>query len=260
MPPRLESSRQGDILLLTLSHPEKKNALSPSMLEAFIEILASERSLPTPPRVAVIASTGEIFSAGYDLNALPPFLEDGPLPDDLVERAMAAIEEAPFPFIAALNGPALGAGCDLACSCDLRVAARASKFVLPPARLGIVYSMRGLARFSALLGVSRATELFLVGSPLSAERAYEIGLVHQLVEKPEEALPAALALASTIAKNAPLAVRGMRRALRLLARGGFSVEEEAELEALRRKSFGSDDAKEGVRAFFEKRPPDFRGR
>src|SRR5262245_51236050 len=107
MPARLIVERRGPLLLLTLSHPEKRNALTPSLLGELIEVLSAERAAKEPPRAVVVAGeAGPAFSAGFDLDTLPPLSPAAPLPDDLVARAMAALEEAPFPSVAAMHGAA----------------------------------------------------------------------------------------------------------------------------------------------------------
>src|SRR5690242_9592595 len=119
MPASLIVSKKDHILQLTISHPEKKNALTPLLLERIIEVFSQEANNAAPPRVAVFVGEGDIFSSGFDLTALPKNQEGAP-PDDLVMKAMQAIEAAPFPCVAAMSGSAFGAAFELACTCDLR--------------------------------------------------------------------------------------------------------------------------------------------
>ncbi|HZS35797.1 MAG TPA: enoyl-CoA hydratase-related protein [Polyangia bacterium] len=246
--------RRGAVALLTLSNPAKRNALDPPLLDALCAALA--RLPGEGARAAVLTGEGDrMFSSGYDLAALP----EGAVPgENPLARALAAITDGDLPVIAALNGPAIGGGCELAATCDLRVAHPQVTLTMPPVKLGIVYAPRGLARFVALIGASRTRELFLTAAPVDAARALAWGLVDRVVP-PADVLPAALALADEIARHAPLAIRGTRRALeRLLAE--LPPEAAAELAELQRAAWISDDAREARAAFREKRPPRFTGK
>jgi enoyl-CoA hydratase/carnithine racemase len=162
--------------------------------------------------------------------------------------------------VAALNGAAIGGGLELAIACDLRVAADTVQLGMPPAKLGVVYSTAGLNRFLTTIGGARTRELFLTGRRIDAATAERWGLVNEVVEA--EALPdAALALAREIAGNAPLSLRGNKAGIReLIAAGGALDPVVADvLEAERRRAFASEDLREGLRAFGEKRPPEWRG-
>jgi enoyl-CoA hydratase/carnithine racemase len=248
-------TKQARVLVCTLSHPEKRNALTPEILTQTMERLRREAASAEPPRAAVFTGEGDIFSAGYDLSTLP----QTDTPDDLVSQFTSAIEEAPFPTIAAVNGSAFGAGFDLVCACDFRIGVKGSRFVMPPAKLGIIYAPRGLARFYSVLGPSIARQMFLAALPLLSERAYQIGALYQLVEAHGEALPAAMVLAETLAKNAPIAVQGMRRAFQEFAQRVMTPELTQEIESWRQRSFSSRDLQEGLAAFAEKRSPAFSG-
>jgi enoyl-CoA hydratase/carnithine racemase len=152
----------------------------------------------------------------------------------------------------------MGGGCELAATCDLRVAHEGVTLAMPPVRLGLVYAPRGLQRFVALVGMSRTREMFLTAQPVTAERALGWGLVDRVVA-PNEVLPTALALAAEIARGAPLALAGTRRALERLLLPPLSPEVEAELAELQVRAWTSDDAREARLAFAEKRPPKFTG-
>jgi enoyl-CoA hydratase/carnithine racemase len=162
--------------------------------------------------------------------------------------------------VAAVNGHALGGGLELTLTCDLRIAARGAKLGMPPAKLGLIYGHTGLQRFIDAVGVPRTKELFLTGRNLEAERAEEIGLVHEVVD--DDALPdAALELAAEIAANAPLSMRGNKHAIDTLnSYARLTPEQEQELIELRESCFGSEDFREGITAFAEKRKPDWKGR
>lgn len=251
---KIQIETRDAIAILTLDHPPKRNALDPPMLDALCEALA--RLPGEGVRAVVLTGSGDrAFSSGFDLSALPAGVDFGTNP---LSRALAAIADGALPVIAALNGLAIGGGCELAATCDLRVAHPQVTLAMPPVRLGIVYPASGLQRFVSLIGASRTRELLLTAQPISAERALAWGLLDWVVP-PEEVLPAALALANEIARGAPLAVRGTRRTLEAL-RPPLAPEVLAELAELQRTAWLSEDAKEARRAFVEKRPPRFTGR
>jgi enoyl-CoA hydratase/carnithine racemase len=195
-----------------------------------------------------------MFSAGYDISALPD--EAAPTENPL-GRALDAIADGELPVIAALNGAAVGGGCELAATCDLRVAHPSVTLTMPPVRLGLVYSARGLRRFVALCGASRTRELFLTARPVEAERALMWGLVDRVLPA-ELVMHSALSLAGEIVKGAPLAVRWTRRVLERLE-ASLDPAVEIEITELQRRAWASADAREARRAFQEKRPPKFTG-
>jgi enoyl-CoA hydratase/carnithine racemase len=246
------------IRVFTLVNEAKRNAVDAALLVCLRE--ACEEADADGVRCLVLTGAGDrAFCAGYDLQALGVPGEGEPLPDEELQRTLLAMERAQAPVVAALNGAAYGAGAELAAACDLRIAAASAKLAMPPARLGIVYAPAGLQRFVELVGLSCAKQLFYTGDPVDAARAQAIGLVDEVVEA-GRALPRALEIAERIAANAPLAVQGMKRAFALMRRRELPPASQAEMEALRRASFASDDAKEGVRAVLEKRTPRFQGR
>lgn len=240
---------------LTLSRPERRNALDPDTLAALQQAVL-EAAATDEVRALVFAGAGKAFCAGYDLRV--PFPQDDRVPDALVVRAMAAVRDCPLPTVARLHGPAFGAGLELAISCDVRVASDAASFCLPPARLGIAYAPEGLSRLAQLVGTSKARLMAFTGRPVTAPVASSWGLVDELV--PSEALDEAVnSLADTMADAAPLAVRAMKKTFnRLEASLSKALYEEAEHDRL--ACYASDDAREGVRAFGEKRPAKFTGR
>jgi enoyl-CoA hydratase/carnithine racemase len=261
MPTALRVEDRGAVRVVTLDNLPKRNALD---FASLLEIEAAcEAAAKDEVRCLVFRGAGEkAFCSGFDIAAIPVGPQDGDRPDLAVERTMEAVEAVPCPTIAFLNGVAFGAGAELAATCDLRVARPGISIGMPPARLGVVYSPPGLRRFLHLVGPSRARELFFTGRPVDTDEALAIGLVDRVVPA-DEAEAAALALAEEIARNAPLAVKGMKRILRLLdaaAERGFTDAERDEISALRRRAFESDDVREGRDAFLEKRAPRFRGR
>ena len=250
---RIDVERRDAVAVITLANEKKKNALDPAMLDALCPALAR---LPAEgARAVVLTGAGDVFSSGYDISALP----DGAAPaQNPLGPALAAISDGPLPVVAALNGVAIGGGCELAATCDLRVAHPAVTLTMPPVRLGLVYSPLGLQRFVSLVGASRTRELFLTAAPVPAERALGWGLVDRVVAR-DAVLPTALALATEMARGAPLAIAGTRRALELL-RPPLPPEAALELAELMRRAWTSEDAREARAAFREKRKPEFKGR
>jgi enoyl-CoA hydratase/carnithine racemase len=244
---------------LTVDNPAKRNALDLEILDAIAGALGD-----LDARCVIVTGAGGMFSAGYDIGDMPDetFAEEA---EKLVAHpfaaAIEALERYPYPVVAALPGHAIGGGLELALACDLRIAAAGIRVGMPPAKLGLVYSHTGVQKFLDVVGAARTAELFLVGRNIPVERAQEWGLVNDVV--PADDLPdAALALASEIAANAPLSLAGNKRVIRelLAARTALPPDVEAELVELRRACFVSEDFREGVRAFGEKRPARWQNR
>jgi enoyl-CoA hydratase/carnithine racemase len=242
---------------LTISNPDRRGALDHEILDA---LAAHARTLDA--RCLVIRGSGEVFSAGYDIGNLeePGFEESAErLVAHPFQEAIEALDSYPYPVLAALNGHAIGGGLELVLTCDIRIAARGIRVGMPPAKLGLIYSHTGLARFIDVCGVANTAQLFFVGANVDAERALAMGLVNELVD-PSELDARALELASEIASNAPLSLAGNKRIIRALRERPLPQEVERELVELRESCFRSEDFREGVRSFAEKRPPVWRGR
>jgi len=259
----LKVDRPADaVARLTLSNSEKRNALDHTILDAIAEVLPTlDDGIET--RCVLITGEGEIFSAGYDIGGIGDSSfssEAEALVAHPFHAAMEAISSHPYPVVAAINGHALGGGLELAVRCDLRICAEDAKLGMPPAKLGLIYGHTGLQRFIDVVGIARTKELFLLGRTLDASHAEGIGLVNQVVSA-SEITDAGVALAAEVARNAPLATRGNKHAIEMLARNPvLSPEQERELVELRRSCFESEDFREGISAFAETRAPRWRGR
>ena len=253
---------------LTISNPAKRNALDHPILDAITqslaELAAGGMSAGAETRCVIITGAHGMFSAGYDIGEIPEeeFEERAErLVAHPFTQAIDAFEAYPFPTLAVLPGHTIGGGLELALSCDLRLAEEKIKLGMPPAKLGLVYSHTGLRRFIDAIGAARTRELFLLGRYIDAPTALSWGLVTR-VASAAELETQALALASELAGNAPLSQRGNKRVIAALldARGELEPGLEAELIELRRASFASQDMREGMRAFAEKRAPRWSGR
>ncbi len=246
----------GGVARLTIANPERRGALDHEILDA---LAAHARSLEA--RCLIIRGSGSVFSAGYDIGNLEEqeFEESA---ERLVAHpfndAIEALEAYRYPVVAQVNGHAIGGGLELALTCDIRLAAQGAKFGMPPAKLGLIYSHTGLAKFIDVCGVGNTAELFFVGDNVEAERAARMGLVNEVLDA-GELEQRVLELAEAIAANAPLSLEGNKRVIRALRARPLSAEVERELIELRESCFASEDFREGVRAFAEKRKPVWQG-
>ncbi len=252
-----------DVVRLTISNREKRNALDHPILDA---ITATLNELADPRgRVRCVVVTGAhgMFSAGYDIGEIPD-AEFEQRAERLVAHpfteAIDALEAFPWPTVATLPGHTIGGGLELALACDLRVASDQIKLGMPPAKLGLVYSHTGLRRFIDAIGAARTRELFLLGRYIDARTALSWGLVNRVAAE-ADLETVTHELAGELAGNAPLAQLGNKRVITALlsAEGELREDVERELIELRRASFASQDMREGMRAFAQKRTPQWRG-
>ena len=246
------------ILVVTINRPDKHNALNADVLDELATAF-QEATEDAAVRGVILTGAGEkSFVAGADIGQFAELDADtGARFARRGQEVFLRIEQMPKPVIAAINGFALGGGCELAMACHLRVAAESARFGQPEVNLGIIPGYGGTQRLPRLVGLGLATELILTGEPIDARRAHEIGLVNR-VAAADELLEVAHTLVRTVAAKAPQAVRMSLEALR--AADGPQEEgmhREAELFG---QACATEDAKEGAAAFLERRKPSFKGR
>jgi enoyl-CoA hydratase/carnithine racemase len=252
----VESSRDGNVVLLRLNRPEARNALSPELMEELASEL--ERLDPDPEvRCVVIAGSDKVFAAGADIKAMAErsFAEALRHPAAGFWRRLAAIKT---PMIAAVSGYALGGGCELALACDMIVAAEGATFGQPEINLGIIPGGGGTQRLARVLGKQRAMELVLTGERFDAAAALELGLVNRVVEG-DGWLDEAMALAATVAERPPIAARLAKQAVIAAEETALSAGLETE-RRLYELAMATEDRVEGMTAFLEKREPKFEGK
>ena len=255
--------KNGSVLTLVLNRPEKRNALTPDMLILLHEALA-QAAEDDAVRVIVITGQGDkAFSSGYDVAAIPtrvsPELQALLDKKSPFELALDSIINFPYPVIAMLNGYAFGGACDLAVTCDLRIAADDIQMGMVPARLGMVYFPDGIQRFIRTIGWPNTKEMFFTARRYKGEALKAMGLVNALVPR-EDLETFTYKMAADIAQNAPLSLKGMKRIMNLIASSesldSLALEEARQLIEM---GLSSQDLKEGQAAFLEKRKPNFKG-
>jgi enoyl-CoA hydratase/carnithine racemase len=250
--------RRGAVELWTIDGESRRNSISTAMLAVLNELLARARS-DRDLRCVVLTGAGDkAFCAGADLKERARMSEaEVHAFHEGLRRALRAVEEAPQPFVAALNGAALGGGLELALACDLRIAADSAQLGLPEVSLGIIPGGGGTQRLPRLVGIARAKDLVLTGRRVGAAEALAMGLVGRICP-PQRLLDDALAYAGEVARNAPVSLRQAKRAID----AGFHlpIDEALSLEnALYQDCLGTKDRIEALRAFAEKRPAVFTG-
>ncbi|MDN5323359.1 MAG: enoyl-CoA hydratase [Clostridia bacterium] len=250
---------QEGIGIITINRPKALNALNIDVfneLSPLLDEIAKDNSI----RVVIITGSGEkSFVAGADITyMLPMSSPEGKAWGEVGQGVFNKIEKLPQPVIAAINGFALGGGCELAMACDIRIASEKAKFGQPEVGLGIIPGFAGTQRLPRLVGKGRAKELLFTGDMIDAHEAYRIGLVNKVVS-PEELMDAAKGMAKKIMKHAPYAVQLCKEAVNV----GMEVDLETGSKyegALFGVTCATEDKKEGMTAFVEKRKPNFTGK
>lgn len=260
----LLTEKKERVCTVILNRPEKRNALTPLMLFQLAGLLKSIQE-DGETRCLVLRGAGDkAFSAGYDISDIPsnvtPEIIAASKDKNPLQTGLQSIIDFPYPVIAMLNGHAFGAGCDLAMTCDLRIAAENAQMGLPPAKLGIIYQVDGIQRMINIVGLARAKEIFFTGRSYPAPKANEMGLVHYVL--PQEQLASfTYEMAREISENAPLSLKGMKVIFnKIFLSQKLDPRDDQEIDALRAQAFNSEDIQEGRQAFKEKRKPVFKGK
>lgn len=256
----VESSTVRHTGILQLNHPEKKNCLSRALMTELMNGI--DTLVGGGARVLILraAKGGKVWSAGHDISELPEPRRDPLAWCDTMETLLRRIQDCPVPVIAMVEGSVWGGACDLCFSSDMVVAAEGSTFAMTAAKIGIPYNASGLIHFTNLIGVNKAKEMFFTARPVSVHDAWNNGFVNHVLPA-DELEKFTLDLADRIASNAPLAVRALKAEFRLLTRGHhIDAETAEEIQAIRRRVYDSEDYAEGLRAFKEKRAPQFQGK
>ncbi len=265
----LTLEREGGVATLWLDSAERRNAMGPEFwddLPRAMQTLADDADV----RAVVIAAKGPAFSVGLDLKTIGGVLQSGGEGSPVSQRrelyqeiarlqaSITSVADCPMPVIAAVHGYCIGGGIDLITACDIRLAAADATFSVRETRMAMVADVGTLQRLPRIIAKGHVAELAYTGKDIAAARAKEIGLVNDVFDSAEELVAAAQSLAKEIAANSPLAVQGTKHVL--AANEGRTVAEALDYVALWNASFlQSGDLMEAVTAFYEKRPPQFRG-
>jgi methylmalonyl-CoA decarboxylase len=249
----------GQVGVITLDDERRRNALSAQMANGIVAALEGLRAMDVRAVVLRAAAGLQVWSAGQDIDELPRGRRDPMTYNDPLEQLLRAIRTFPAPVIAMVHGSVWGGAFDLVLSCDVLIADETATFAITPANLGLPYNTTGLLHFLGRLPVNLTKELFFTATPLDAQKAQEWLVLNHLVGS-AELEPFTLDLAATIASKSPLAIAVIKEQLRVLADfQPIAAQVYERIQGLRREVYDSSDYVEGLKAFAEKRKPNFTG-
>ena len=244
---------------ITFGNPAKRNALSKALVDDLVLALDEMKDRRVRTVVLRAPAGSKVWSAGHDVRELPMSGRDPLTYDDPLLVSIRKIQYLPIPVIAMIEGAVWGGACDLAFSCDILVGCPTTSFTMTPAKIGVPYNVTGILHFMNMLPVNAVREMFFTALPLKAETAFHHGVLNDLV--PVEQLEEfTYQKAGVICRNSPLSISAIKEQIRLLSMAHPLTPNMFELiQGLRRRVYDSNDYQEGIRSFFEKRPPVFTG-
>ena len=245
---------------ITLQHYQRRNAISNDLVHELVDAFDQFETEKVRAVILKAEKDAKVWSSGHDVDELPTSGRDPLSYNDSLRRAVMAVERCPAPVIAQIEGSVWGGACELALSCDLIIVTPQVTFALTPARLGVPYNISGIQTFMLTVSLPVLKELLFTGKKITAERAYDLGIVNHIVDS-TEIDDFVYAQASAISANSPLCISVMKEELWLLSNANpLSPITFERVQGLRRKVYDSEDYREGVNAFKEKRHPKFLGR
>lgn len=254
------SQQQGNIGIVTMNDYRRHNALSAELVQGIIE--AFDVFETAKVRVIILRALPgvKVWSAGHNIKEIPVDGQDPITWNAPFVKLLHRVRNLPMPVIGMIEGSVWGGACDLAVTCDMLVGTATATFAITPAKLGISYNTAGVNHFLGVLPIHIVKQMLFTAQSLSAEDAYRLGLLNSLVT-PEKLVETTLQMAEDVASRAPMAIRVLKLELQRLTDGpGISPGDFEEIQSYRRDAFRSEDFKEGVKSFFEKRPPVFTGK
>ena len=255
----VDSKILAGIGVLTLNNPKKLNPLSKELIDELCAALEDMRQHEV--RVVILRALpgSRVFSVGHDIRELPMNGRDPLTYNDPLRHVVRAIEHIPAPVIAMIEGSVWGGACELVMSCDMIIAGDDSTFAITPAKIGVPYNISGVQNFLNTGGMPLCKEMLFTAQPFPVKRLVDHGIVSHAVPRDKlESLTQSIA--EQIAKNSPLVISLLKEELRLLsASHNLSPETFERVQAMRRQVYDSQDYREGIKAFYEKRPPVFKG-
>jgi methylmalonyl-CoA decarboxylase len=256
----IKSSYSDDIGTMQFDNYEKRNSLSAEMIREIIDCFSVFKEKKARAVIIRAEKGSKVWSSGHDISELAEPGTDPLSYNNPLELMLRTVENFPAPVIAMLEGSVWGGACELAFTCDILIGAPNVTFAITPAKIGVPYNSNGILHFINMLGVSAVKEMFFTAKPMNAERAEKLGLLNHLITN-EELESFTYDFAKEITKNSPLAIAVIKEQLNILGKAHPLTPASFErISQLRKEVYQSEDYKEGIRAFLEKRKPRFSGK